>query len=182
MKRLRRITFNALTALSLVLCLATAGVWVRSHWIVDSLQWYRGDHYTRVWHSNPAAIANRGTLTVGVVGTSNPSHAFLWQQRIAFKPDAEDAPDERIWCGFGYSRERLSNWRGHGQYSMTFVSLPFWFATLLTAAAPAAWLRGKYKRGQFPKGEGMCSRCSYDLRATPNRCPECGTIPAKEKT
>src|SRR5258706_13153974 len=35
MKRLRRITFNALTALSLVLCLATVGVWVRSYWIVD---------------------------------------------------------------------------------------------------------------------------------------------------
>ena len=35
-------------------------------------------------------------LLIGVVGTTNPSRTLLWLQHVAFKPDAEDAPDERV--------------------------------------------------------------------------------------
>ncbi len=57
------------------------------------------------------------------------------------------------------------------------IDLPDWFLVALTAATPALWLRRRLKKKDLP--EFACRTCGYDLRATPWRCPECGTIPQK---
>jgi hypothetical protein len=60
--------------------------------------------------------------------------------------------------------------------ALTFrpIGLPFWLITVLTAVAPAAWLVGHHRRRRREARPGLCPRCGYDLRATPERCPECG--------
>jgi hypothetical protein len=58
------------------------------------------------------------------------------------------------------------------------VRLPFWcqFAVVAPAAALLAW---RARRRRHRLSAGWCEKCGYDLRASPERCPECGTARAK---
>jgi len=56
--------------------------------------------------------------------------------------------------------------------------IPLWLPTLLIAAFPV-WqlLNLTARRRRLRHTAGQCVACGYDLRATPDRCPECGAIP-----
>jgi hypothetical protein len=45
-----------------------------------------------------------------------------------------------------------------------------------TAALPLAWLGTRIRARRAAPLNSTCDRCGYDLRATPERCPECGAV------
>lgn len=45
----------------------------------------------------------------------------------------------------------------------------------ILAAGVAASLNARRKTARSRKGAPTCGKCGYDLRASPDRCPECGS-------
>jgi hypothetical protein len=56
------------------------------------------------------------------------------------------------------------------------IAFPIWLLTLLSSVSPLVAC-ANYLRANRRAIVGCCTNCAYDLRATPHRCPECGTIP-----
>jgi hypothetical protein len=56
------------------------------------------------------------------------------------------------------------------------IFVPFWLLMLITLPLPAVAAYHKLTRRRSSPLE--CPACGYDLRGTPDRCPECGAVPA----
>jgi hypothetical protein len=82
------------------------------------------------------------------------------------------------WDRFGFSLESSHD----ATMSARRVGVPWWFLMLASGALPALWCihRARIARASKRQAGGLCPSCGYDLRATPDRCPECGS-PAPTK-
>ena len=159
-RRLARILLNAATAVSALLALASAALWVRSAWTCDQIRTgsylleseggglYLSPYLCPVFRDTP-------------IRDSFPAYALGVTER-EWSTDVRRSRPVRIIRRI----EPLRDW---------LVIVPHWFATLVFAALPVNRLARHVRRRHPP---GHCPACGYDLRATPDRCPECGTITA----
>jgi hypothetical protein len=174
---------TTLAALSLLLCVTVAGVlWPRSLRQSHSVSHRRGLHVFRVasaagevafWWNTDAAPAVAQTRTPsrhgefdfgagipGIVG--KPSRELRGRVPGVVAYDAYDhLYAYAIAGGQAVTRKRV-------------VAVPHWLAALPLAAFPAAVLVRRRRARRKMLASCACAGCGYDLRATPDRCPECG--------
>ena len=80
------------------------------------------------------------------------------------------------WHAFGRRVIGPSWWRMPSWYvggKMYRILIPLWLPIVLFAAYPAYRLLPFHRRRKRKK-LGLCLKCGYDLRASKDRCPECG--------
>ena len=173
---MRRRLLNLLTAWSLLMFVVVAVMAARALVTWDVL-------HVRLPRHVVFLSVSRGDVLVG--GWSRGEHdpgpgGFLRHQSLT------PAERERYWQAFVAPHVA---WRYAGFYSAhdpagdpkskVSVGVPLWLPLVLLAAAPAAravlFARRRRRQGRLKRG--LCPACGYDVRATPDRCPECGTHP-----
>lgn len=171
---MRRHLLNLLTALSLLLCVATVVLWSAAGPETRQASATVGRHtrYRATTHDGAVEFrrsafsweASRGSEIVYGAGMTDKWH---WPRRRAMG-----------FVVYGYTEHFAERSGAPHSMDVTVVFLPYWLLAAVTAAPPAWWAWGSIARRARARRArvGLCRTCGYDLRATPDRCPECGTV------
>ena len=166
----RRLFTILVVSLSLFACLAVSAVWLRSGFVADLFGSNNGSRmltissgagllgFDRTTYNPPTSPSEGRWGMVGQVHVGNPWPVFHWQ----WLPSTDLMT--RTLSGTVVTRHQ--------------TTIPYWIPTLITSFLPAMslrrWIAHRLQTRRRRKA-GLCPKCGYDLRASKDRCPECGT-------
>ena len=195
---MRRRLFYLLTASSLLLCMALSVLWVRSLRRSDNLGRERfAIHADAVEHHAVYAVSSGGSVEfcrwhsrhfdpadrAALAARATDGWRWFWRDSpYGSFSGLRRTPTLAERLGFGHRDERVEVEDENGTRIVATrehraITLPYWLPVLLTAALPLV-RAGRKLRPLLRRRHGrlgLCRSCGYDLRATPGRCPECGT-------
>jgi hypothetical protein len=83
------------------------------------------------------------------------------------------------WHGFGRQQKlQATSSRTDGH---TYFMFPAWTTVVALLVLPLVYIKHYFFRRRRNRA-GLCINCGYDLRASPERCPECGLLADSQLT
>jgi hypothetical protein len=163
---MKRRLFNLAAAVSLVMMLAIVALWVRG---------FLGTDYFFVHDGRVIIGSGQGKLG-WFYRSSFAADSATWSHELL-----ADYPVDRFFTD--YTGVHGSGRLGFSFWARTRSPPDFWFAVVIrhwvlvgfSAVLPSIHVARTLRTRDPP---GCCTHCGYDLRATPERCPECGTAVA----
>jgi hypothetical protein len=166
-------------AVSLVLCVATVALWVRSYLVADTYvvietngvtRWQFCCARGRIWCQRVHGL--RGGRWNAVPQRYQKERPTVVLERSTYLSPLDSTASL---AGFEISSGFVRLRNGKAVWGETRTIVPLYAIAMLSGGISLFLVRRSCSRG--PRG-GRCSQCGYDLRATPERCPECGAVPA----
>jgi len=177
---------NLVALVSLSLFAATALLWARSYFRGDYFSFHTsaGDRLS-ITSTNGTLLAERQFNEIYYDKTRPQGWTYRTLDPAHYRDRKWTTASQWRFAGFGLVINRGTVARTQksarpGAWQNTVVLVPYWSLLIILAIPIGLWIRAKTRARRLARMH-LCNVCGYDLRATPTRCPECGTVATSGK-